>query len=705
MMDAKTVDLEIGGRKLSLETGKIGRLASGTVLVRYADTVVLVSTVWKKSEEKRDFMPLLVEYREGAYSAGKIPGGFIKREGRPSDREILISRAIDRSLRPMFPKGMMDDVEVIALMLSYDNENEPLVPAIIGASAALSISEIPFEGPIGAVMVGKVGEQFIINPTNSQMEQSEFELLLVGTEDGKIHMIEFEGKQIPEETVLRAIEFATPYIKETIEFQKKLVELAGKPKEEPTLLVVDDEILAEVEKYAEEVRKALFIKEKNERTKALEALKEKVIEELSEKFPEKEVEIGEALYRLQARIMREEILKHGIRPDGRGLEDLRPISIEIGFLPRTHGSALFTRGETQALVIATLGTSRDVQILTEIEEGEEKRFMLHYNFHPFSTGEVKPLRGPSRREIGHGALAEKSLRPVIPDEDEFPYTIRIVSEITQSNGSTSMATVTGGSLALMDAGVPIKAPVAGISIGMVLEDYDKYALLTDIQGMEDHLGDMDFKVAGTEHGITGIQLDLKIRGLTLDIVKEAFERAKKARMQILDEMMKVIPQPRDHISQYAPKIAQMTVPLEKIADIIGPSGKVIKKIIHETDTTIDIDDTTGKVLIYGKDQEGVDKAREMIEEITAEVEVGKIYTGTVVRVEAYGVFVEILPGKVGLVHVSELDTKPVRDARQLYKVGDKIVVKVIDIDDMGRPKLSRKQALRGRIKPNNNDNK
>ncbi len=699
MMDAKSVELEIGGRKLTLETGKIGRLASGTVLVRYADTVVLVSVVWKKSEEKRDFMPLLVEYREGAYSAGKIPGGFIKREGRPSDREILISRAIDRSLRPMFPKGMMDDVEVVALMLSYDNENEPLVPAIIGASAALSISEIPFEGPIGAVVVGKVGEQFIINPTNNQLEQSEFELLLVGTEDGKIHMIEFEGKQIPEDTVLQAIEFALPYIKQTIDFQKKLVEQAGKPKEEPTLLVVDDEILQEVEKYADEVRKALFIREKNERNKALDELKERVIQELSEKFPEKEVEIGEALYRLQARIMREEILEHGIRPDGRGLEDLRPISIEVGLLPRTHGSALFTRGETQALVIATLGTSRDVQILTEIEEGEEKRFMLHYNFHPFSTGDIKPLRGPSRREIGHGALAEKSLRPVIPDEDEFPYTIRIVSEITQSNGSTSMATVTGGSLALMDAGVPIKAPVAGISIGLVLEDYDRYALLTDIQGMEDHLGDMDFKVAGTEKGITGIQLDLKIRGLTLDIVKKALERAKKARLDILEKMKEVIPQPRDHISQYAPKIAQMTVPIEKIADIIGPSGKVIKKIIHETDTTIDIDDTTGKVLIYGKDQEGVDKAREMIEEITAEVEVGKIYTGTVVRVEAYGVFVEILPGKIGLVHVSELDTKPVRDARQLYKVGDKIVVKVIDLDELGRPKLSRKQALRGRIKP------
>ncbi len=699
MMDAKSVELEIGGRRLTLETGKIGRLASGTVLVRYADTVVLVSVVWKKSEEKRDFMPLLVEYREGAYSAGKIPGGFIKREGRPSDREILISRAIDRSLRPMFPKGMMDDVEVVALMLSYDNENEPLVPAIIGASAALSISEIPFEGPIGAVVVGKVGEQFIINPTNNQLEQSEFELLLVGTEDGKIHMIEFEGKQIPEDTVLQAIEFALPYIKQTIDFQKNLVEQAGKPKEEPTLLVVDDEILQEVEKYADEVRKALFIREKNERNKALDELKERVIQELSEKFPEKEVEIGEALYRLQARIMREEILEHGIRPDGRGLEDLRPISIEVGLLPRTHGSALFTRGETQALVIATLGTSRDVQILTEIEEGEEKRFMLHYNFHPFSTGDIKPLRGPSRREIGHGALAEKSLRPVIPDEDEFPYTIRIVSEITQSNGSTSMATVTGGSLALMDAGVPIKAPVAGISIGLVLEDYDRYALLTDIQGMEDHLGDMDFKVAGTEKGITGIQLDLKIRGLTLDIVKKALERAKKARLDILEKMKEVIPQPRDHISQYAPKIAQMTVPIEKIADIIGPSGKVIKKIIHETDTTIDIDDTTGKVLIYGKDQEGVDKAREMIEEITAEVEVGKIYTGTVVRVEAYGVFVEILPGKIGLVHVSELDTKPVRDARQLYKVGDKIVVKVIDLDELGRPKLSRKQALRGRIKP------
>ena len=699
MMDVKSVELDIGDRNLSIETGRIGRLASGTVLVRYADTVVLVSAVWKKSEEKRDFMPLLVEYREGAYSAGKIPGGFIKREGRPSDREILISRAIDRSLRPMFPKGMMDDVEIVALMLSYDNENEPLVPGIIGASAALSISEIPFEGPIGAVMVGRVDGKFVVNPTNSQLEKSEFELLVVGTEDGKIHMIEFEGKQIPEDLVLEAIEFAIPYIRQTIDIQKNLVEQAGKPKEEPTILEVDEEIIREVEKFAPEIKEALFIREKNERNKALDELKEKIITELSEKFPEKEVEIGEAIYRLEARLMREEILSSGIRPDGRKLEELRPISIEVGLLPRTHGSALFTRGETQALVIATLGTSRDVQILTEIEEGEEKRFMLHYNFHPFSTGDIKPLRGPSRREIGHGALAEKSLRPVIPDEEEFPYTIRVVSEITQSNGSTSMATVTGGSLALMDAGVPIKAPVAGISIGLVLEDYDKYALLTDIQGMEDHLGDMDFKVAGTEKGITGIQLDLKIRGLTLDIVKGALERAKEARLQILEKMKEVIPAPRDHISQYAPKIAQMTVPIEKIADIIGPSGKTIKKIIHETDTTIDIDDTTGKVLIYGKDHDGVDKAKEMIEEITADVEVGKIYTGKVVRVEAYGVFVEILPGKIGLVHVSELDTKPVRDARQLYKVGDRIVVKVIDLDEMGRPKLSRKQAIRGKIKP------
>ncbi len=699
MMDVKSVELDIGERKLSIETGKIGRLASGTVLVRYGETVVLVSAVWKKSQEKRDFMPLLVEYREGAYSAGKIPGGFIKREGRPSDREILISRAIDRSLRPMFPRGMMDDVEIVALMLSYDNENEPLVPGIIGASAALSISEIPFDGPIGAAVVGRVDGKFVINPTNSQLEKSEFELLVVGTEDGKIHMIEFEGKQIPEDTVLEAIEFAIPYIRQTIGIQKNLVEQAGKPKEEPTILEVDDEIIQEVEKFAPEVKEALFIKDKNERNRALDELKEKIITELSEKFPEKEVEIGEAIYRLEARLMREEILSSGIRPDGRKLEELRPISIEVGLLPRTHGSALFTRGETQALVIATLGTSRDVQILTEIEEGEEKRFMLHYNFHPFSTGDIKPLRGPSRREIGHGALAEKSLRPVIPDEDEFPYTIRIVSEITQSNGSTSMATVTGGSLALMDAGVPIKAPVAGISIGLVLEDYDKYALLTDIQGMEDHLGDMDFKVAGTDKGITGIQLDLKIRGLTLDIVKRAFERAREARLQILEKMREAIPAPRDHISPYAPKIAQMTVPLEKIADIIGPSGKTIKKIIHETDTTIDIDDTTGKVLIYGKDHNGVDKAREMIEEITADVEVGKIYTGTVVRVEAYGVFVEILPGKVGLVHVSELDTRPVKDARQLYKVGDKIVVKVIDLDEVGRPKLSRKQAIKGRIKP------
>ncbi len=692
-MDIHSVEKEIAGRKLTIETGKIGNLANGSVLVRYGDTVLLVSAVWKKSEEKRDFLPLLVEYREGAYSAGKIPGGFIKREGKATDREILISRAIDRSIRPMFPKGMMDEVEIVALMLSYDNENDAYIPGIIGASAALSISDIPFEGPIGAVGVGMIDGKFILNPTNTELENSDFNLLLVGSKDGLIHMIEFEGNEVDEETLLKAIEFALPYIQEVIEIQEQLVDKAGKPKEEPTVLSVPREIEEKVEAFAQRMKDALFIPRKNERNEALENLKKEILDKLLEEYPENELEIGEAIYRLQARIMRQEILKHHVRVDGRNLEEIRPIYCEVGLLPRTHGSALFTRGETQALVVATLGTAKDVQILPELAEEEVKRFMLHYNFHPFSTGDIKPLRAPTRREIGHGALAEKSLKPVIPSEEEFPYTIRLVSEITQSNGSTSMATVTGGSLALMDAGVPIKAPVAGISIGLVLEDYSKYALLTDIMGIEDHLGDMDFKVAGTEKGITGIQLDLKIKGITLEMIKQTFERARKARLQILEIMKKVLPEPRKDISKYAPRIGVMYVPVEKVADIIGPGGKVIKKIINQTDTVIEIDDETGKVVISGKSMEDVENARKMIQDVVSDVEVGKVYMGKVVRVEPYGVFVEVLPGKIGLVHVSELDTRTVKDARQLFKVGEKILVKVIELDDLGRPRLSRRQAL------------
>jgi polyribonucleotide nucleotidyltransferase len=683
--------IEIGDRILKLEFGKIGNLASSTVIASYGDTVVLVSALWKKAEEKKDFLPLLVEYREGAYAAGKIPAGFIKREGRATDREIIIGRAIDRSIRPLFPKGMIDDVEIIALLLSYDNENPPYVPAIIGASFALCSSEIPFEGPVGAVRIGYVDNKFVVNPTISQ--KSEFDLLIVGTKSGYIHMIEFGGKEIEENLLLSAIEFAIPYIEKTIEYQEELLQTFSKPKSEPTIIKASDEIYNEVLLFSEQIKSALYIPSKGERNLALENLYKEITQKLIEKFPNSEIEIADALYRISAQIMRNEILNNNIRVDGRKLNDIRPISCEVGILPRTHGSALFTRGETQALVIATLGTRRDAQILSELEEEEFKRFMVHYNFHPFSTNEVRPLRGPSRREIGHGALAEKALSYVIPDEDKFPYTIRLVSEITQSNGSTSMATVCGGTLALMDAGVPISSMVAGISIGLVLENYDKYALLTDIVGMEDHFGDMDFKIAGTRKGITAIQLDIKIKGLNVKIIKEAFSRAREAREYILDVMSKTISEPRKEVSKYAPKILVMNIPMEKIGDVIGPGGKVIRKIINTTNTKVEIDFDTGKTLISGLDYENVKKAKEMISEIIQEVEVGKVYLGKITRIENYGLFVEILPGKIGLVHISEVDEVPIKDLRNMFKVGDEVLVKVIEIDELGRPKLSRKQAL------------
>ncbi len=683
--------IEIGNRILKLEFGKVGNLASSSVIASYGDTVVLVSVVWKKAEEKKDFLPLLVEYREGAYAAGKIPAGFIKREGRATDREIIIGRAIDRSIRPLFPKGMIDDVEIIALLLSYDNENPPYIPAIIGASFALCSSEIPFEGPVGAVRVGYLDNNFILNPTISQ--KSEFDLLIVGTKGGYIHMIEFGGKEIEENLFLSAIEFAIPYIEETIKYQEKLLERYSKPKSEATIIKASNEIYNQVLTYSEDIKKALFIPSKGERNLALENLYKEITQKLIENFPNSEIEILDALYKVSSQIMRQEILINNKRVDGRGLKEIRKISCEIGILPRTHGSALFTRGETQALVIATLGTKRDAQILSELEEEEFKRFMVHYNFHPFSTNELRPLRGPSRREIGHGALAEKALSYVIPEEDKFPYTIRLVSEITQSNGSTSMATVCGGTLALMDAGVPISNMVAGISIGLVLENYEKYALLTDIVGMEDHFGDMDFKIAGTRKGITAIQLDIKIRGLTLKIIREAFLRAKEAREYILDIMSSTISEPRKEVSKYAPKIITINIPIEKIGDVIGPGGKIIRKISNLTNTKIEIDFDTGKTLISSTDYENVKKAKEMINEIIQEVEIGKVYLGKITRIENYGLFVEVIPGKIGLVHISEVDELLVRDLRSMFKVGDEILVKVIDIDELGRPKLSRKKAL------------
>ncbi len=694
---ANQVTLDLGGQPLILDIGSVARQAASSVTVRYGDTVVLVSVVWQRAQEKKDFMPLLVEYREQSYAAGKIPGGFFKREGRPREREILYGRAIDRAIRPRFPKGMMDEVEVVAFLLSYDMENEGHVLGIIGASTALMLSEIPFHGPVGAVRVGHINGEFVLNPTNTQLNESDFDLLVVGS-NGQVQMIEFGGREVPEGLVLKAIEFAMPYIDEICELQLNLQQAQGKEKEEPTVLTVPEDLVQTVEsQFAARIQDALTIHTKAERRQALKEVEQEILESLAETYPDQEVEIKEAFYQIQKKIMRSLILEKGQRIDGRGLEDIRPIKVEVGILPRTHGSALFTRGETQALVVTTLGTEEDVQRLSELDPEERKRFMLHYNFPPFSTGEIKPLRGPSRREIGHGALAEKAIAPLIPPEEDFPYTIRVVSDILESNGSSSMATVCGASLSLMDAGVPIKTSCAGISIGLVREE-DRYVLLTDILGDEDHLGDMDFKVAGTRKGITAIQLDLKIEGLPLEIIGQVFERAKKAREHILDIMDTTLPEPRKELSQYAPKVTAIFIPKEKIGTVIGPGGRVIRNILEKTGTKIEIDDMTGKVVIAGPTFESVEEARKMVEELVEEVEVGKVYMGKVVKTAAFGAFVEILPGKDGLVHISELANERVKNVEDVVKVGDKILVKVIGIDEMGRIRLSRKQALSGGLK-------
>ncbi len=692
----KKVETELGGRKLSIETGRVARQADAHTLVQYGDTVVLVTVVSKKARERLDFLPLLVEYREQSYAAGKIPGGYIKREGKPRDREILYGRAIDRAIRPRFPHDMTDEVEVIAYLLSYDMENEGNLLGLIGASATLMISDIPFEGPLGVVKVGRIDGEFVINPTNSQLSRSDFELLLAGA-NGEVTMIEFGGKEVPEDIVLQAIEFGLPYVEQVIRLQEELMSEVGVPeKRDYTRIVVSEELEKAIRELAtERIKEALQIPQKKIRSNALHEINEFVNEQLAERFPDSSVEIGHMLYKLEREIMRKMVIEEDRRMDGRGFDEIRPVSAEVALLPRTHGSALFTRGETQALVVTTLGTAEDVQRLSELEPEEAKRFMLHYNFHPFSTGEIKPLRGPSRREIGHGNLAEKSIEPLIPDEDSFPYTIRVVSDILESNGSSSMATVCGASLSLMDAGVPIKSAAAGVSIGLVMEG-DKYRLLTDILGDEDHYGDMDFKVAGTRKGITGIQLDLKILSLPISIVKEVFERARAAREHILDIMDKTIEKPRESLSVYAPKVLAIWIPKEKIGEVIGPGGRTIRKIIESTDTKIEIEDD-GKVIISGTSQESVDEARSMVEELVQDVEIGQVYMGKVVRLAPFGAFIEILPGKEGLVHISELDTKRVRNVEDILHVGDKVLVKVIDIDELGRIKLSRKAVLEGPV--------
>jgi len=682
----------LGGRILSLETGTMARSADASVLASYGDTVALVAVTTKPPEEKVDFLPLLVEYREQTYAAGKIPGGFFKREGKPRDREILYGRAIDRGLRPQFPEGMIDEVEIVVLLLSYDMENPGLLPGIIGSSAALCASSLPFFEPLGAATIGRIDGQFILNPTNSQLEKSDFELLLVGR-PGSISMIEFGGREIPEPELWDAIEFGMKAVEETWRFQKEFLSGLQINKKEPTNLQVPDELARWLEElYRDRVRDALLLGGRNERYRALEELDKEAVAALSGEFPDLSVEIRYALHKLAERLMRDYVIAEGKRVDGRGFDQIRPITCQLGLLPRTHGSALFTRGETQALVVTTLGTEEDVQRLPELEYYEEKRFMLHYNFPPFSTGEVKPMRGPARREIGHGALAEKALAVMIPDTDRFPYIIRIVSDITESNGSTSMATVCGGSLSLMDAGVPIEKHVAGISIGLIKEG-ERNILLTDIIGLEDHFGDMDFKVAGTERGVNAIQLDLKLRGLEPEVLRAALEKAREARMDILEIMSSTISKPRDELSRYAPKVVSFPVPYDKIGDIIGSGGRTIRSIQECTGTKIEINDTESRVMIAGDDMEKVNEARRIVESIVREPEIGEIYKAKVIRITNFGAFVELAPKKEALLHISDIAWERTPSVEDVLKVGDIVEVKVTEIDPTGRIKVSRKALL------------
>jgi len=685
------VEVNFGKEKLIIETGKMAKQASGSVCVQYGGTVVLATAVSSKElREGIDFFPLTVEYQEKTYAAGKIPGGYFKREGRPSEKEILTARLIDRPVRPLFPKGFMNEVQVFAIVLSSDGENNSDIPAIIGASCALMISDIPFLGPVGAVRIGLVDDKLVINPTFKELESSLLNLVAVGLKD-KIVMLEAEANEVSEEKMLEAIELAQGYIKETIKLQETLQKKCGKKKLEPELKLVSDELYKKVEDMSlSELEKIDLLSVKEERHLALSALSKKIIEDLKAKDEALEDKaIKNALEKVEKEDVRKFILTKKKRIDGRKYQDIRPVTCEVGIMPRTHGSGLFTRGQTQSLAITTLGTSQDEQRLDALEGERFKNFMLHYNFPPFSVGEVRPARGPGRREIGHGALAEKALKAVMPSDEKFPYTVRVVSDILESNGSSSMATVCASTLSLMDAGVPIKKPVAGIAMGLVKEE-KRAEILTDIAGVEDHFGDMDFKVAGTDDGITALQMDLKIDGIDLALIKKIMEQAKPAKDFILKKIQEVIKAPREEVSEYAPRIVSITIPQDKIRSLIGPGGKVIKKIIQDTGATIEVEDD-GKVSISSDNGESIERAIEVVKGITGELEIGKIYEGTITKVMNFGAFCEIFPGREGLIHVSELSNKFVKNIEEFIKVGDKVKPKLIKIDEMGRLNLSLKK--------------
>ncbi|WP_276912545.1 polyribonucleotide nucleotidyltransferase [Aneurinibacillus aneurinilyticus] len=694
MDEVKVYEFELAGRKMSIEYGKLAKQANAAVMVRYGDSAVLSAVTASKKPSHLDFFPLTVNYEEKLYAVGKIPGGFIKREGRPSEKATLTSRVIDRPIRPLFPEGFRNEVQIVNTVMSVDQDCSTEVAAIIGTSAALSISDVPFNGPIGGVIVGRVDGEFIVNPTVEQLEKSDVNLTVAGTYDA-INMVEAGADEVPEEVMLEAIMRGHEEIRKIVEQIRMIASEVGKEKMEVELVSFDEEIEAAVKEYAEaRLIEAVRIEEKQARYAAIDAINEETLEHFAETYPEQEVAINEILHDIVKKEVRRLITHDKVRPDGRRLDEIRPISCEIDLLPRTHGSGLFTRGQTQVLSVCTLGALGDVQILDGLGLEESKRFMHHYNFPPYSVGEARPLRAPGRREIGHGALGERALEPVIPGEDVFPYTIRLVSEVLESNGSSSQASICASTLAMMQAGVPIKAPVAGIAMGLV-KDGEHMTILSDIQGMEDHLGDMDFKVAGTRKGVTALQMDIKIEGINRQVLEQALNQAREGRLFILAKMEEAIQEPRQELSRFAPKITIMRINPDKIRDVIGPSGRVINKIIEETGVKIDIEQD-GRVYIASPDDDANRRAKQIIEDIVREVEVGQVYNGTVKRIEKFGAFVELFAGKEGLVHISQLAEERVGKVEDVVSVGDKLEVKVTEIDNQGRVNLSHKVLLKER---------
>jgi polyribonucleotide nucleotidyltransferase len=694
-MEAIRESIQLGGIEFSIETGKVAKQADGAVIVRYGDTMVLVAAVGGSPRPEINFFPLTVEYREYGYAAGRIPGNYFRREGRPSEKETLTSRLIDRPIRPLFKEGYSGDTQVVALVLSADENYDADVLSITGASAALYLSDIPFETPIAGVRVGLIEDRFIVNPTYDQTRASSLNLIVAGSEEA-IVMVESGAKEVSEEVMIEALMFGHNEIKKLCRLQKEMYQRLGINKREVVKPEFDSEMLAAIEsRITENLRDALDAGKygKLESYAKVDALKEEVVNSYPEDEAEKRKAAAQIFDHLKEKVFREDILNRRHRPDGRRFGEIRPISVEVGWLPRTHGSALFTRGETQAIVTATLGTSEDIQFMDDLEKGEVKRrFILAYNFPPFSVGETGRIGSPGRREIGHGALARRALEPMLPAEEDFPYTLRIVSDITESNGSSSMASVCGGTLALMDAGVPMKRPVGGVAMGLVMEG-NKYAILTDIAGAEDHYGDMDFKVAGTREGITALQMDIKVTGLNARILADALQQAKDGRLYILDKMEAALAEPREQISPYAPRILTIQIPVDKIRDVIGPGGKVIRGLVEKTGAKIDVEDS-GRINIASANLEAAEAARRAIEEITAVPEVGKTYLGTVQRIADFGAFVEILPGTDGLLHVSEIAEYRVRDVRDELQEGQQLLVKVINVDPSGKIRLSRKAVLR-----------